>query len=89
LSQIEFLTILQMAMTLILELAGPVLITGMIVGLVVGVFQSVTQIQEATLTFVPKILAGILTVMFMAPWMLDVYISAVNQIFSTFIIGGH
>lgn len=88
-SQIEFLTILQMAMTLILELAGPVLITGMIVGLVVGVFQSVTQIQEATLTFVPKILAGILTVMFMAPWMLDVYISAVNQIFSTFIIGGH
>ncbi|HSA07389.1 MAG TPA: flagellar biosynthetic protein FliQ [Candidatus Gastranaerophilales bacterium] len=85
-SQIEFLTVLQTALILILELAGPVLLTTMVVGLVIGVFQSVTQIQEATLTFVPKILAGILTVMFTAPWMLDVYINAVNELFANLVM---
>jgi flagellar biosynthetic protein FliQ len=82
LTQIEFLTILQTALTLILELAGPVLFASMSVGLVISLFQSVTQIQEATLTFVPKIIAGLLTLMFMAPWMLDIYLKAVNDIFA-------
>lgn len=87
-SQVEFLAVLQIALTLILKLAGPVLLTSMIVGVIVGVFQSVTQIQEATLTFVPKILAGILTVMFMAPWMVDLYISTVKHLFVTYVAGG-
>ncbi len=85
-SQAEFLTILQSALTLILQLAGPVLMTSMIVGLAIGVLQSVTQIQEATLTFVPKILAGILTVMFTAPWMLDMYINVVNELFRNLVL---
>ena len=83
---IEFLTILQIALSLIIKLAGPVLFVSMAVGLMVGVFQSVTQIQEATLTFVPKILAGILTIMFTAPWMLDMYLSAVGELFATYIM---
>jgi len=82
LSQIEFITILQTALILILKLAGPILLVSMTVGLVVGIFQSVTQIQEATLTFVPKILAGILTVIFLAPWMVEMYITSVNDLFS-------
>lgn len=81
-SQIEFITILQNALILILQLAGPVLLVGMIVGLVIGIFQSVTQIQEATLTFVPKILATLLTIIFLAPWMVEVYITSVNDLFS-------
>ena len=81
-SQIEFITILQSALILILKLAGPVLFTSMTVGLSVGIMQSVTQIQEATLTFVPKILAGIATVIFMAPWMVNLYITTVNELFS-------
>ena len=85
-TQIEFLTILQTALSLILQLAGPVLFTSMAVGLVIGVFQSVTQIQEATLTFVPKILAGLLTIMFLAPWMIDMYVTAVNELFANLII---
>ncbi len=84
-SQAEFLTILQTTLILILKMAGPVLLASMAVGLVVGIFQSVTQIQEATLTFVPKILAGILTVMFMAPWMVDMYITAVNELFTNLV----
>jgi flagellar biosynthesis protein FliQ len=70
---------------LTLELAGPVLLVSMVVGLIISVFQSVTQIQEATLTFVPKILAGLLTLMFLAPWMLDMYINAVNQLFANLV----
>lgn len=84
-SQAEFLTILQTTLMLIITMAGPVLLTSMAVGLIVGIFQSVTQIQEATLTFVPKILAGLLTVMFTAPWMLDMYITAVNDLFTNLV----
>lgn len=85
-TQLEFLSILQTALSLILKLAGPVLFVSMAVGLAISVFQSVTQIQEATLTFVPKILAGILTIMFTAPWMVEMYISAVNELFSNLVL---
>ena len=85
-TQIEFLSILQTALSLILKLAGPVLLISMVVGLIIGIFQSVTQIQEATLTFVPKILAGILSIMFFAPWMLDTYIGTVNELFAALVI---
>lgn len=80
-SQIEFITILQNAMFLILKLACPVLMTSMMVGLSISIFQSVTQIQDATLTFVPKILAGILVIIFLAPWMVQLFITSVNSLF--------
>ena len=80
-SQLEFLSILQSTLTLSLMLSAPVLIICLVVGLLISVFQAVTQIQEATLTFVPKILAGILAIIFLAPWMLEVYINGVNEIF--------
>ena len=85
-SQIEFITILQNALLLILKLAGPVLLVSMVVGLVIGIFQSVTQIQEATLTFVPKIIAGILTIIFLAPWMVEMYLTSVNDLFNNLLI---
>jgi flagellar biosynthetic protein FliQ len=52
-------------------LALPILGIGMIVGLFISVFQSVTQIQEATLTFVPKILAVLVGMLIFGPWMLN------------------
>ena len=51
--------------------AAPTLISGMIVGLVVGIFQSVTQIQEMTLTFIPKMAVVIVVIMLLMPWMLE------------------
>ncbi|MDD3014794.1 MAG: flagellar biosynthesis protein FliQ [Candidatus Gastranaerophilales bacterium] len=80
-SQLVFLTILQKTLMIIIELAAPVLIVCMVVGLVISIFQSVTQIQEATLTFVPKILAGIIAIIILSPWMLEVYINHVNELF--------
>lgn len=81
-TNLEFLSILQKVLFLVLELSAPVLGVSLAVGLAVSIFQSVTQIQESTLTFVPKIVAGILTIIFLAPWMIDVYINGVNDIFA-------
>ncbi len=80
-SQLIFLTILQKTLMIVIELSAPVLIVCMVVGLVISIFQSVTQIQEATLTFVPKILAGIFAIILLAPWMLEVYINHVHELF--------
>ncbi|MFA6694466.1 MAG: flagellar biosynthesis protein FliQ [Bacillota bacterium] len=55
-----------------LSMAAPALIVGLIVGLVISVFQAATQIQEQTLTFVPKIVAILLTIVIFGPWMLRV-----------------
>ena len=54
-----------------LQLALPILGVGMFVGLTVSIFQSATQIQEMTLSFVPKIVAVFLAILFFAPWMLS------------------
>ncbi len=53
-------------------LAGPLLLAAMIVGIVVSIFQAITQINEATLTFIPKMIAMILVLIILAPWMLKV-----------------
>jgi flagellar biosynthesis protein FliQ len=50
-------------------ICGPVLISAMVIGLIVSLFQAVTQIQEMTLTFVPKIIVVILVLSFLGPWM--------------------
>ena len=60
------------AMFLVLTVAGPVLAIGMGVGLVVALFQAVTQLQEQTLSFVPKILAMALALSVFLPWMVSV-----------------
>lgn len=60
------------AMQTIVYLAGPVLIAAMAVGIVVSILQAITQINEATLTFIPKMIAVIVTLMVLAPWMLRI-----------------
>lgn len=76
-----FLTLIQNVLILILMLSTPVLIISMVVGLLISVFQAVTQIQESTLTFVPKIIAGILTLIILMPWMTNLFISRTTEMF--------
>ena len=59
------------AVWLVIKCSAPMLITSLVVGLVISIFQTVTSIQEQTLTFVPKILAVFLTLMLLGGWMLD------------------
>jgi flagellar biosynthetic protein FliQ len=66
--------------TLLLSL--PLLLVGMVVGLVVSIFQSVTQIQEMTLSFVPKIIAVFLALLVFGPWMLNKLLSYCEYVIS-------
>ena len=59
------------AVELALKIGLPLLLIGLAVGLVISVFQAITQIQEQTLTFIPKILATVAVLVIGAPWMLD------------------
>ncbi len=59
------------ALMLTLLIAGPMLAIGLIIGLVVSIFQAVTQIQEMTLTFVPKIIGIALALLIFLPWMIN------------------
>jgi len=56
------------ALLMVLIVAGPVLLIGLAVGLVISLFQAVTQLQEQTLTFVPKIIAMALGALLFIPW---------------------
>ena len=60
------------ALLVALELSAPVLAVGMLVGLIVSVVQAATQIQDQTLSFVPKILAMATALFFLLPWLLQV-----------------
>jgi len=60
------------ALQTMLYLAGPVLLAAMAVGIVISILQAITQINEQTLTFVPKMIAVIITLVVMAPWMLKI-----------------
>ncbi|HCC53985.1 MAG TPA: flagellar biosynthetic protein FliQ [Desulfobulbaceae bacterium] len=64
------ITLLQNAVILTLLLSAPVLLVAMVVGLLISLFQAVTQIQEMTLTFVPKIVAVMMTLLFLSSWMI-------------------
>ncbi len=71
----------QQAMLITLLVSAPMLLSGMLVGLVISVFQSVTQIQEITLTFVPKIVVVLLSFILFLPWMSDVLIGYMQELF--------
>ena len=64
-----------------LELALPVLLVSLIVGVMVSLFQAVTQIQEMTLTFVPKVLAITAALVILGPWMLALIVNFTSGLF--------
>ena len=65
----EVMDVAQDAIFTLLAVAGPIMIAALIVGLIIAVFQALTQIQEMTLTFVPKIIAIFLALLFFMPMM--------------------
>jgi flagellar biosynthesis protein FliQ len=67
----DVIAVARKALELTLILAAPVLLTSMVIGAVISIFQAVTQTQEQTLSFVPKFLAVILVFLVRLPWTLD------------------
>ena len=72
------------AMFMTLLVSAPMLLSGMVIGLIISIFQSVTQIQEITLTFVPKIVVVMLAFLLFMPWMMGLLLSYVQPIFGGF-----
>lgn len=66
-----------------LMVAAPMLIVGLIVGVVISLFQAVTQIQEMTLVFVPKIVAVLVTLIAALPWMIGMLINYTQTLFTS------
>ncbi len=70
------------AIMLSLKIGGPLLLVGLVLGLVVSVFQAVTQIQEMTLTFIPKIIGMIFVIVLAGPWMLSQLLLYTAELYS-------
>ena len=69
----------QQGLTLLLMVAAPLLLTVLVVGLVVSIFQAATQINEATLSFVPKMVAAVVALTIAGPWMLSTLVEYIQR----------
>lgn len=67
-----------------LSTSAPILLIGLVVGLGISVFQAVTQLQEQTLTFVPKIAAMVVAASFFIPWIANRMLTYAREMFGTF-----
>ncbi len=72
------------ALWLIIKCSAPLLIVSLIVGLTISIFQTVTSIQEQTLTFVPKILSIFITLIISGGWIMENIITFMNNLFENF-----
>ena len=73
----------QQALKLTLSLAGPVLLFGLVAGLAVSIFKALTQINEITLTFIPKIAATAAALVLFGPWMIARLLSFTTTLFTS------
>jgi flagellar biosynthetic protein FliQ len=69
------------AMMLSLKIAGPILLLGLIVGLLVSIFQAVTSIQEQSLSFIPKIVGVAVLIVVLGPWMLGQLVNYAQNLY--------
>jgi flagellar biosynthetic protein FliQ len=69
-------------MSVTIKVAAPMLVAGLVVGLVISIFQAVTQIQEQTLSFIPKIVALVAVVAIAGPWMLDTMVTWTQELWA-------
>jgi len=72
-------TIGQEALAVLLTVAAPMLLVILVVGLVVSVLQAATQLHEATLSFVPKVIAGVLVLLVAGPWMITTLVEYLQR----------
>jgi len=71
------------AMKLALLLSAPMLLVALVTGLIISLFQAATQINEATLSFIPKLLAVFATAVIAGPWMLGLVLDYIRTLFSS------
>jgi flagellar biosynthesis protein FliQ len=80
---IDFIVgIMAEAIRVALMISAPVLLVGLIVGVAISLLQAVTQVQEMTLVFVPKIVASLVVLVAALPWMINLLVSFTHNLFS-------
>jgi flagellar biosynthetic protein FliQ len=77
------MTIGQRALEITIMLSAPLLLVALIIGLLVGVFQAATQINEMTLSFIPKLIGMAATIVIAGPWMLKLIVSYTRELFES------
>lgn len=77
------LTLGEQALQMTMLLCAPLLLTALVVGLVVSVFQAATQINEMTLSFIPKLVAMFAVLVIAGPWMLSILVDYMHRLFSS------
>jgi flagellar biosynthetic protein FliQ len=77
------LTLAQQALWITALVAAPLLLTALAVGLLVSIFQAATQINEATLSFIPKLLAMFAVLVVCGPWMLSILVDYVQRLYTS------
>ena len=89
-NQDTVVSIVTQAMEVGLKISLPILLVGLVVGLVISVFQAVTQIQEQTLSFIPKVLGLVVVIVVAGPWMLGEVITYTQQLYTSIptLVGG-
>ncbi|QWT46261.1 flagellar biosynthesis protein FliQ [Azospira inquinata] len=71
------------ALEMTLLISGPLLLVALVVGLLVSIFQAATSLNEATLSFVPKLIAMFLTLVFAGPWMIQLFTDYIQRLFNS------
>lgn len=84
----EIMETAQQAMLITMQISAPVLLVGLVVGVAIALIQALTQIQEITLVFVPKIMAIFLSMFVFLPWMLNILVGFMQELATRMINGG-
>ena len=71
------------AIEVTLLLSGPMLLAALVIGLIISIFQAATQINEQTLSFIPKLLGMLLTLILAGPWMLQMMVDYIRRLFES------
>lgn len=87
-TEAELLDLARSGMMVMVKVAAPPLLAGLAIGLVISLFQALTQIQEATLTFVPKVLTVLLVLLLFLPFMLHTLFDFTHLVLDRAIAGG-
>lgn len=80
----QVMDIAREALYLVIKVSAPLLLISLVIGLIISIFQTVTSIQEQTLTFVPKIIAVFLGMMLVGGWILENIVSFMTELWSNF-----
>lgn len=84
-NEVAVLEVGREALWVILKISGPIMLSGLLIGLAIALFQALTSIQEMTLTFVPKILVIFVSIILFLPFMMNVLIEFSNGLFDRMI----